>query len=288
MSAAGELSLSYEQKMKLAEWVVKAGDTALDYLFMTYLPLPFLAGHSLRLALRSLPAPLRDAITKLCREYASELRPPDLPMLDNTERAFGRVVRQLLRVGWAVAGLRVLPALVSQLAAPSSSTSSLRSTSSTSSSTLSRRPPPQGAAQPPPELGLGPGALTAWVATGIMAAGQGVWSGDQLSATLLRYKTEHPATFVPFLFPEHFDAGHRVQDALEGAAEWIGLTRPSSRRREKWLREFVVRLCLHTLTVHGYFAWLCWMAPKNSTAHIWAKCLGVAYFILYLPSFRYE
>ncbi len=59
-------------------------------------------------------------------------------------------------------------------------------------------------------------------------------------------------------------------------------------RREKWLREFVVRLCLHTLTVHGYFAWLCWMAPKNSTAHIWAKCLGVAYFILYLPSFRYE
>jgi hypothetical protein len=61
MSAAGELSLSYEQKMKLAEWVVKAGDTALDYLFMTYLPLPFLAGHSLRLALRSLPAPLRDA-----------------------------------------------------------------------------------------------------------------------------------------------------------------------------------------------------------------------------------
>ncbi|ELR24100.1 uncharacterized protein ACA1_152990, partial [Acanthamoeba castellanii str. Neff] len=172
------------------------GDTALDYLFMTYLPLPFLAGHSLRLALRSLPAPLRDAITKLCREYSYELR-PDLPVLDNTERAFGRVVRQLLRVGWAVAGLRVLPAL--------------------------------GAAQPPPESGLGPGTLTAWVTTGIMAAGQGVWSGDQLSTTLLRYKTEHPATFVPFLFPEHFDAGHRVQDAVEGAAEWLGITRPSSR-----------------------------------------------------------
>ncbi len=60
-AATGELSLSYGQKMILAEWVVKAGDTALDYLFMTYLPLPFLAGHSLLLALRSLPAPLRDA-----------------------------------------------------------------------------------------------------------------------------------------------------------------------------------------------------------------------------------
>jgi hypothetical protein len=147
--ASSELRLSEEQKVQLADWAVKAGDTALDYLFMTYLPLPFLAGHTLRLALRFLPAPLRDAyplaparpsvvspersscadacrvwgrrggrrVVKLCGEYANDLRPPELQVLDSADRAWVRVVRQLLRVGWAVAGLRVLPALVTRLVA---------------------------------------------------------------------------------------------------------------------------------------------------------------------------
>jgi hypothetical protein len=57
-------------------------------------------------------------------------------------------------------------------------------------------------------------------------------------------------------------------------------------RREKWLREFMVRLLLHAFSVYGYFGWLSSMAPKDSSANVWAKCLGVAYFIAYLPSFR--
>lgn len=49
------VQITEQQKIQLLGWAVRIGDTVLDRLFMAYLPLPFLAGHTVRVALRFLP-----------------------------------------------------------------------------------------------------------------------------------------------------------------------------------------------------------------------------------------
>lgn len=262
---SGQVSVD---KVQVLNWVTRLGDRVLDNLFMARLPFPFLAGHSLGLAVPYLSPDLlsrtpllphiHSRIVTLWDSLTEELKPPSMRVLDSEEAAVGRFLRQAQRVGWVVCGVFVVPVLLRRLLGPS----------------LTVLPAMAGY----PALLLSTDALAVWAATGLHGLVHGLWSSHQVTNTLLEYKNTHPADIVPFLFPEHFDVGERAWGLVLNGAEWLGLARPQRRRQQK-LKVFLVRLLLMLFGSVIHFIWLSGRSPKNSIPNIWAKCLGPFYFI---------
>lgn len=159
------------------------------------------------------------SVQDLCYEYERDLQPTGHLLFDSYGNAWRRAVRQLMRVGWVILGVRILPELVRRaIDASSSGEASLGHTATTTTPSSASR-----AVQglwPQPEQSLSASAgmhddnflligqvinltcmagnLAAWVAAGLMSLMQGVWSGHQLMNQLLEYNNKHPAYFLPF------------------------------------------------------------------------------------------